>query len=145
MRHIFKRDMPDALISGVREVLNSEIIGVDPEDVKIILAFGNPILYSTQAVGINRSSIAIQQIIADFLKQNNLLSNVQGIMLSFSASQSLKMREVHEALDILKDAVPEDTYILVGAIVNNEMKEALRLTIIATGSKAQVITQLELN
>lgn len=139
------RDMPDALISGIREVLNSEIIGVDPEDVNIILAFGNPILYSTQAVGTNRSSIAIQQIIADFLKQNNLLSNVQGIMLSFSASQSLKMREVHEALDILKDAVPEDTYILVGAIVNNEMKEALRLTIIATGSKAQVITQLELN
>lgn len=133
------RDMPDALISGIREVLNSEIIGVDPEDVKIILTFGNPIIYSTQAAGINRASIAIQQIIADFLKKDNLLSNVQGIMLSFSASQSLKMREVHEALNILKNTVPENTYILVGAIVSDETKEALRLTIIATGCEANDI------
>ncbi|WP_307933231.1 hypothetical protein [Nitrosomonas sp. sh817] len=135
MDSISKDGMSAALISGIKEVLDSDLIGVDNEDVEIILSLGNATVYSTQAVGINRATAAAQQAVANFLKKNNLLSNVQGILMSVSANQSLKMREVHNALDIIRGTLSEDTLIVVGAVLRNEMNEALRLTIIATGTK----------
>ncbi|MXS83782.1 hypothetical protein [Nitrosomonas oligotropha] len=135
MDSIFRDGMSAALISGIKEVLDSDLIGVDDKDVEIILSLGNATVYSTQAVGIDRATAATQQAVANFLKKNNLLSNVQGILISIAANQSLRMREVYEALNLLNNTVPEDTTIVVGAVIRNEMNEALRLTIIATGAK----------
>ncbi|WP_350152515.1 hypothetical protein [Nitrosomonas sp.] len=134
MDSIFKDGMSAALISGIKEVLDSDLIGVDDKDVELILDFGNATVYSTQAVGIDRAATAAQQAVANFLQQNNLLSSVQGILISFAASESLRMREVHEALNILCNSVPDDTTVVAGAVVRNEMNEALRLTIIVTGT-----------
>lgn len=135
MNSIIKDEMSVALISGIKEVLDSDLIGVDNKEVELILDFGNATVYSTQAVGIDRATTTAQRAVANFLKQNNFLSNVQGILISFAASESLRMREVHESLNILRNTVPEDTTIVVGAVVRNEMNEALRLTIIVTGAK----------
>ncbi|MDP3281734.1 MAG: hypothetical protein Q8M57_11925 [Nitrosomonas sp.] len=135
MESIIKAEMSPALRSGIEKMLETGLIAVDPTDVETILNFGNATVYSTEAIGRDRASVAMQQAIANFLGQNNLLSNVQGIMISFAGNNSLRMREVHEALDFIKKTLPEDTYILVGAVVRKEINETLRLTIIATGAK----------
>lgn len=130
---ILKDGMSVALISGIKEILDSDLIGVDPVDVETILNFGNAVIYSTQAVGKNRASVAIRQAIAYFMEQNTPLINAQGVMISLAANKSIRMWEVYEALRILTETVSEDTLLLVGAVVREEMDETLRLTIIAVG------------
>lgn len=70
MNSILKDEMSAALISVIKEVLDSDLIGVDDKDVGLILDFGNATVYSTQAVGVDRATTAAQQAISNFLKQN---------------------------------------------------------------------------
>ena len=63
------------------------------------------------------------------------LDGARGILINITGSASLKLAEVQEACSIIQNAAHEDANIIFGAVLDEKMKDAVKITVIATGFK----------
>ena len=66
-----------------------------------------------------------------------------GILMNITGSRSLKLAEVNEASTIIQSAAHEDANIIFGAVLDEKMKDEVKITVIATGFKADQIRRRE--
>ena len=63
------------------------------------------------------------------------IDGARGILINITGSASLKLAEVQEACSIIQNAAHEDANIIFGAVLDEKMKDAVKITVIATGFK----------
>lgn len=127
----------DVLKAGVRGVTDlvtlPGLINLDFADVKAIIKnAGNAILGDGIASGDNRAIKAAQKAISSPLIDNSI-EGAKGILLNVSGGPDLKLFEVNEAAEIIRNASSADANIIFGAVIDEEMKDKIKVTIIATG------------
>jgi len=71
------------------------------------------------------------------LLEDASINGAQGILLNITGSSKLTLYEVHEASTIVQKAAAENANIIFGAVHSEAMKDAVRVTVIATGIKAE--------
>jgi cell division protein FtsZ len=62
----------------------------------------------------------------------NLLG-ARGVLVNITASSGLKMREYHDVMSTIKEFTAEDAMVIVGTVIDDQMEDRLRVTMIATG------------
>ncbi len=129
----------NVLKAGVRGVTDlitlPGLINLDFADVKsIIKDAGNALLGDGIASGENRAIKAAQQAINSPLIEASI-EGAKGILLNVSGGPDLKLFEVNEAAEIIRNSSSQEANIIFGAVVDEGMKEKLKVTIIATGFK----------
>lgn len=129
----------NVLKAGVRGVTDlitlPGLINLDFADVKsIIKDAGNALLGDGIASGENRAIKAAQQAINSPLIEASI-EGAKGILLNVSGGPDLKLFEVNEAAEIIRNSSSQEANIIFGAVVDESMKEKLKVTIIATGFK----------
>src|ERR1700676_2654696 len=87
------------------------------------------------ATGTNRAVEAVNGVIASPLLEDNSIEGAQGILINISGSSSLTLHEVHEASSVIQKAAHENANIIFGAVQDDSMKDALKITVIAAGFK----------
>jgi len=87
------------------------------------------------ASGANRAVDAANRAISSPLLEDNSIQGAQGILINICGSPSLSLHEVHEASSIIQKAAHENANIIFGAVQDEAMKDAVKITVIAAGFK----------
>lgn len=110
------------------------IINVDFADVRTIMASqGRALMGMGVGADEGRSVAAAQQAINSPLLEDVTIQGAKGILMNITSGPNLRLHEVEEAASLIMEAAHEDCNIIFGAVVDPNMGEALRITVIATG------------
>jgi cell division protein FtsZ len=122
-------------VAGIAEVINCPgLVNVDFADVRTVMSeMGMAMMGSAFAGGVDRARLAAEQAVASPLLEDVNLSGARGVLVNITASMSLKMREVHDVMNTIRDFTAEDATVIVGTVIDDAMEENLRVTIVATG------------
>ena len=126
-------------VQGISDIITiTGIINRDFADIKTIMeGMGYAVMGTAEAVGDNRAVEAVNKAIASPLLEDASINGAQGILLNITGSSKLTLFEVHEASTIVQKAAAENANIIFGAVHSEEMKDAVRVTVIATGIKPE--------
>jgi cell division protein FtsZ len=124
-------------VQGISDIITVPgIINRDFADVKTIMhGQGYAVMGTAVATGQNRAVDAANRAISSPLLEDNSIQGAQGILINISGSSSLTLHEVHEASSVIQKAAHENANIIFGAVQDDNMKDALKITVIAAGFK----------
>jgi cell division protein FtsZ len=122
-------------VQGISDIITIPgIINRDFADVKTIMArMGYAVMGTATASGQNRTSDAARRAIASPLLEAGAIDGARGILINITGSASLKLAEVQQACTIIQSAAHEDANIIFGAVMDEKMKDSVKITVIATG------------
>jgi cell division protein FtsZ len=122
-------------VQGISDIITIPgIINRDFADVKAIMAhMGYAVMGTATANGARRAIEASQKAIASPLLEAGAIDGARGILINITGSASLKLAEVQEACSIIQSAADEDANIIFGAVLDEKMKDSVKITVIATG------------
>src|ERR1700726_815780 len=122
-------------VQGISDIITIPgIINRDFADVKAIMAgMGYAVMGTARASGAHRATDAAQKAIASPLLEAGAIDGARGILINITGSTSLKLAEVQQACSIIQGAAHEDANIIFGAVLDEKMKDSVKITVIATG------------
>jgi cell division protein FtsZ len=122
-------------VQGISDIITIPgIINRDFADVKTIMqGQGYAVMGTAVASGANRAVDAANRAIASPLLEDNSIQGAQGILINVTGSNSLSLHEVHEASSIIQKAAHENANIIFGAVMDEGMKDEVKITVIAAG------------
>jgi len=125
-------------VQGISDIITiTGIINRDFADIKAIMeGMGYAVMGTAVASGENRAVEATNRAIASPLLEDASINGAQGILLNITGSSKLTLYEVHEASTIVQKAAAENANIIFGAVEDESMGNAVKVTVIATGIKA---------
>jgi cell division protein FtsZ len=128
-------------VQGISDIITIPgIINRDFADVRAIMAgMGYAVMGTATAAGEHRTVEAAQRAIASPLLEAGAIDGARGILINITGSNSLKLAEVQQACTIIQSASHEDANIIFGAVLDEKMKDAVKITVIATGFKEEDI------
>src|ERR1700733_10253095 len=124
-------------VQGISDIITiTGIINRDFADVKTTRAgMGYAVMGTAVRSGANRAIEAAQAAMASPLLEAGAIDGARGILINITGSSTLKLNEVNEASTIIQNAAHEDANIIFGAVLDEKMKDEVKITVIATGFK----------
>jgi cell division protein FtsZ len=122
-------------VGGIAEIINFPgLVNVDFEDVRTVMGeMGMAMMGSANASGVDRARIAAEQAVASPLLEGINLSGAKGVLVNITSTRGLKMKEVNEVMNTVREFAAEDAHIIFGAVYDESMGEEIRVTVVATG------------
>jgi cell division protein FtsZ len=122
-------------VAGIAEVIKCPgLVNVDFADVRTVMSeMGMAMMGSSVATGLDRAHVAAEQAVASPLLEDVNLAGARGVLVNITASNTLKMKEVHEVMNTIKSFTAEDATVIVGTVIDESMDDRLRVTMVATG------------
>jgi cell division protein FtsZ len=122
-------------VAGIAEVIKCPgLVNVDFADVRTVMSeMGMAMMGSASASGLERARQAAEQAVASPLLEDINLAGARGVLVNITASTSLKMKEVHEVMNTIKGFTAEDATVIVGTVIDDQLEDRLRVTMVATG------------
>lgn len=126
-------------VQGISELITVPgLINVDFADVKSIMQnTGSALMGMGNATGENRASEAAKAAINSPLLEMSI-DGAKGVMFTIAGGQNLSMFEVSEAAQIITESADPEAKVIFGAVINEELKDELRITVIATGFDGEI-------
>jgi len=121
-------------IQGISEAITIPgLINVDFADVKTIMNnAGSALMGIGEATGENRAVAAAKKAISSPLLDISI-DGARGVLLIFTGSSNLTMNEVNEAAKVITEGADSNAKIIFGTVIDDNMKDKVRVTVIATG------------
>ena len=121
-------------IQGISELITVPgLINLDFADVQTIMSEGGAALMAVgRATGEDRARKAAEQAISSELLDITI-DGARGILFNVTGGESLTLYEVYEAADIIKKTAHPDVNLIFGAVIDPNIGDEIRLTVIATG------------
>ncbi len=113
-------------------------INVDFADVKTIMTgMGMALMGTGMAKGENRAIEAAQAAISSPLLEETSIEGAKGVLLNISGGADLTLHEVDEAARVIAEAVDPTANIISGLVIDDEMEDDMKVTVIATGFNSE--------
>jgi cell division protein FtsZ len=93
--------------------------------------------------GKDRARDAAMAAMASPLLESGAIDGARGILINITGSSKLKLSEVNEASSLIQSAAHEDANIIFGAVLDETMGEDVKITVIATGFRAEMPARRE--
>lgn len=124
-------------IQAISEVITVPgLINLDFNDVRAVMSEGGAALMAVgQGSGENRAQEAAQQAISNRLLDITI-DGAQRILFNITGGADLSLHEVYEAATIIRETAHPDVDLRFGAVLDEEMGDQVRITLIATGFDA---------
>jgi len=122
-------------VKGISDlIIVPGLINLDFADVKNIMSnMGMALMGTGTASGENRAIEAAQRAISSPLLEDNTIQGAQGILLSITGGPDMSLYEVNEASSLIQAEAHEEANIIFGTVIDENMKDEIRITVIATG------------
>jgi len=120
---------------GISDLINVHgMINLDFADVETIMKnMGEAIMGTGIAQGEERAALAAQQAISSPLLDNASIAGAQGVLVNITGGDNITLHEIDEATSIILEEAGESANIIVGAVIDPNMKENIQVTVISTG------------
>jgi cell division protein FtsZ len=121
-------------VQGISDLITVPgLINLDFADVKAIMAGMGLALMGGRASGENRAVVATQQAISSPLLEEATIEGAKGVLINITGGTDLTLYEVNEASSIIREAADDDANIIFGAVIDETMRDEMKITVIATG------------
>jgi cell division protein FtsZ len=128
-------DVLQGAVQGIAELITRPgLINVDFADVRTVMSeMGMAMMGSGQATGDDRAIMAAQAATGSPLLEDINLSGACGILVNITAGPSLTMKEFEDVGNTVSDLASEDATVVVGTVIDPDMGDQIRVTVVATG------------
>jgi cell division protein FtsZ len=122
-------------VQGIAELITRPgLINVDFADVRTVMSeTGMAMMGSGAAAGEDRAREAAEAAISSPLLEDINLSGAQGILVNVTAGMDLSIGEFQEVGNVIKQFASDDATVVVGTVIDPEMTNQIRVTVVATG------------
>ncbi len=132
------RKADDVLLNAVQGISDlitiPGLINVDFADVRTIMKnMGRALMGTGRATGERRAIEAAQQAISSPLLEDVSITGATGILINITGGPDLTLFEVNEASTLIQEAAHEDANIIFGSVIDANLVDEVRITVIATG------------
>jgi len=136
----FADDVLRQAVQGISDLITVPgVINLDFADVKtIVTGMGMALMGTGVAEGDSRAETAARKAINSPLLEDTSINGARGVLINITGSQNMTLREVSEASRIIQEAAHVDANIIFGSVFDDEMKNRLKITVIATGFEDEV-------
>ena len=128
---------------GISEVITVPgLINVDFADVRTIMReMGDALMGTGVAAGENRAVEAAHAAISSPLLEGVSIAGAQGILLNITGGLDMTLVEIDEATSIIHEAAGDDANVILGTVVDENLKDEIMVTVIATGFNKKATAQ----
>ena len=129
-------------VQGIAELITRPgLINVDFADVRTVMAeTGMAMMGSGSASGENRAKEAAEAAVSSPLLEDINLAGAHGILVNVTAGMDLSIGEFQEVGNIVKQFASEDATVVVGTVIDPELTNMVRVTVVATGLGRPAVT-----
>ncbi len=122
-------------VKGISDLITIPgLINLDFADVRTIMGeMGMALMGTGVGQGDNRANEAAQKAISSPLLENVSINGATGIIINITGPSDMTLFEVNEASKLIQQEAHEEANIIFGAVIDEKLKDALRVTVIATG------------
>jgi cell division protein FtsZ len=144
-------DVLRGAVQGIAELITRPgLINVDFADVRTVMSeMGMAMMGTGVSSGENRARLAAEAAIASPLLEDVDLSGAKGVLVNITAGLDLSIGEFEEVGEVVKNITSESATVVVGTVIDPELRDEVRVTVIVTGlgrkqgSLAHKITTVE--
>jgi cell division protein FtsZ len=134
----------EVLQQGVRGITDLMVmpglINLDFADVRSVMGeMGKAMMGTGEASGDNRAIEAAEQAIANPLLDGVSMKGAKGVIISITGGEDMRLMEVDEAANHIKELVDPDANIIWGSAFNNDLEGKIRVSVVATGIDADAV------
>jgi cell division protein FtsZ len=132
-------------VQGISDIITTPgLINRDFSDIRsIMLGMGYAMMGTASASGENASIEAARQAISSPLMEEGGVKGARGVLINITGSSRLSLHDVNEACSLIRAATAnEDAQINFGVVLNESMKDEVKITVIATGFQRDNLPQL---
>ncbi len=128
----------DVLLQAVRGIsdliITPGLINLDFADVRTVMAeMGLALMGAASASGENRAIEAAQKAISSPLLEDISIQGARGVLINITGGLDMCLHEVNEAASMIQEEAHEDANIIFGAVIDENITDEIRITVIATG------------
>ena len=132
----------EVLQQGVRGITDLMVmpglINLDFADVRSVMQeMGKAMMGTGEAAGDNRALEAAQKAIANPLLDGVSMQGAKGVIISITGGDDMRLLEVDEAANHIRDLVDPDANIIWGSAFNPDLEGRIRVSVVATGIEAE--------
>ncbi len=122
-------------VQGIAELITRPgLINVDFADVRTVMAeMGMAMMGSGQSSGEDRAREAAEAAISSPLLEDINLAGANGILVNVTAGMDLSIGEFQEVGNTVKEFASDDATVVVGTVIDPDMTDRIRVTVVATG------------
>ena len=126
-------------VRGISDLINTTgHINADFADVSTVMSNKGLALMGTGlCTGPDRAVKAATEAISSPLLEDISIDGATGIIINITGDESMTMHEVNEAATLIMEAADEDAEVIFGSVVDNDIEENIKVTVIATGLGGQ--------
>ena len=134
----------EVLQQGVRGITDLMVmpglINLDFADVRSVMSeMGKAMMGTGEALGDNRAIEAAEQAIANPLLDGVSMKGAKGVIISITGGDDMRLMEVDEAANHIRELVDPDANIIWGSAFNNDLEGKIRVSVVATGIGAEEV------
>jgi cell division protein FtsZ len=131
-------------VQGIAELITRPgLINVDFADVRTVMSeMGMAMMGSGRASGEDRAREAAEAAIASPLLEDVNLMGAAGILVNVTAGMNMSIGEFEEVGNVVKEFASENATVVVGTVIDPDMNDELRVTVVATGLGSHQKAQL---
>ncbi len=133
-------------VQGIAELITREgMINVDFADVRTVMSeMGMAMMGTGQASGPNRAIEAAQHAVSSPLLEDVDLAGARGVLVNITAGLDMTIGEFEDVGNTVKDFASDNATVVVGTVIDPDMTDELRVTVVATGLGAEKAAQVAL-
>ena len=122
-------------VQGIAELITCPgLINVDFADVRTVMSeMGMAMMGSGSARGQDRARVAAEAAVSSSLLEDINLSGAKGILVNVTSGLDLTMGEFEEVGNTVKEFASDNATVVVGTVIDPDMEDEIRVTIVATG------------
>jgi cell division protein FtsZ len=122
-------------VKGISDLITVHgLINLDFADVRTVMSeMGLALMGSGTASGENRAIEAAQRAISSPLLEDITIAGARGILINVTGGVDLTLYEVNEAASLIQEEAHEEANIIFGAVIDESLRDEMRITVIATG------------
>ena len=138
----------EVLQQGVRSITDLMVmpglINLDFADVRSVMSeMGKAMMGTGEGEGENRALDAAEQAIANPLLDGVSMAGARGVIISIIGGEDMRLLEVDEAANHIRELVDEDANIIWGSAFNPDLKGKIRVSVVATGIEQSAIGHVD--
>jgi len=120
---------------GISDIIVGQgVINLDFADVRTIMSeTGMALMGTGMSSGENRSVEAAQKAISSPLLEDITIEGARGLLINITGGENMTLSEINEATTLIQKEAHEEANIIWGMVIDQAMKEEIRVTVIATG------------
>lgn len=128
-------DVLHGAVQGIAELITRQgMINVDFADVRTVMSeMGTAVMGAGSACGDDRAIMAVSAAIHSPLLDEINLNGARGVLVNITAGMNLTMKEFEEVGNQVADLASEDATVVVGTVIDPDIGDELRVTVVATG------------